>query len=453
MKFIILKGKLRMFSKFKRTRVDVLVLYEHLNREIESLIIIKHELEKRGFKVLIKSIFFDYWEIINKYEVDVVITPWCYDDRDLKKLTAIRDIENKGLMIINLHHEQLAVASAENFLLPKGNAKKTYHISWGNHFTQKLISVGVLREQILQIGSIRLDFYKKGLRFFSSSKEELAKKYNLDHTKQWILIIGNFTYAFLFDEQLDKLTSKGYVTAKLFSDECKKTYPTILDWIVKLAEEYIDAIEIIYRPHPTEKISEQLNRICENHNSISIITGNAVRDWILSCDVNFIWTSTTIVESLISQKPVYILRPYEMPDQLIMPIVEKVPRVTSVNEFLDVINKNLLSPQLNVEVGLSKEIEKYYHIEERCSYEILIETMENILNQPSKRLLFKHENINLINLIYEYVKHLSKHNLSTLNKFKMLRKFSIMVNEKTGINKIEEIEGSLRKNMGRNSCE
>ena len=148
-------------------KTDILILLESKERELESACLLNEELKKRGYKVLIKSVYPNKESYIFKYNPKLVITPWIYNDNDMKYFSCF--YIHKNTKILNLHHEQYSGQNIENACLPKGEAKNVYHISWGNEFTQGLINTGCKESMICQAGNIRLDFFKENLKEMSKT--------------------------------------------------------------------------------------------------------------------------------------------------------------------------------------------------------------------------------------------------------------------------------------------
>ena len=188
-------------------KVDVLIIYEHKNRELESAIRLAVLLEKNGITSEIKQ--WGWNEAVAEFQISpkILVVPWCYDTKDLNKWLNYRGQLNKNRMqILNLHCEQVVFNDAIDFYLPKGESKTIHHISWGPNYTKLLAKSNINDKLIHETGSIRLDFFKKQ---YCETRDNLAIKYNLDSQKKWILLVGNFSQMSLSEDRIKELTNRG----------------------------------------------------------------------------------------------------------------------------------------------------------------------------------------------------------------------------------------------------
>ena len=124
--------------------LDFLFLYEHVVREYESLLLLKAELEKRGYTVAIhqlldrKKLKYFTWK-----KPKVLVASCMYDDEAINSHV----YNNVGVCrkVVNLHWEQMLSDTQEaapwfNF---NGNAKKCVQTCWGKKTRQRLMAHGV----------------------------------------------------------------------------------------------------------------------------------------------------------------------------------------------------------------------------------------------------------------------------------------------------------------------
>ncbi len=124
--------------------VDILIFLEHLNRELDTALLLKILLSSRGYSVKLASVYFDLWESVATLRPDLLIVPWAYSE--VKKYCRFFPQPEKGLRILNLHHEQLGVESyMESHMAPSGEAEKVFHLAWGGRFDRILRARGVPR--------------------------------------------------------------------------------------------------------------------------------------------------------------------------------------------------------------------------------------------------------------------------------------------------------------------
>lgn len=178
--------------------IDVVIIVEHLNRELESALLLERALGERH---ITSKIVFKGWNegpASCFIKPKVIVTPWCYDNKDVEALCCYRGGFPDGTFdIVDLHSEQVTTPDGLSFVLPTDKAKRTFHICWGQFFSDALASVGVDARRTCVAGSNRLDFFRDEYRNLSLRKEQLGIEFGIDPAKPWVLFIGNFSTAFL----------------------------------------------------------------------------------------------------------------------------------------------------------------------------------------------------------------------------------------------------------------
>lgn len=289
-------------------KCDVLILIEHVARELESAMLIKYFLQKKGYDVIVDSIKFHKEAVVLKYSPNIVIVPWAYTNTEMNLFRSFLK-NNKKVLILNMHHEQLSNEGSDSFIIPQEDAKEVLHLSWGLDFSNKLLENGCKKETIIQCGNPRLDFYKKDLVKISETKESLAKKYNLDKSKRWVVFIAN-SFHLLTPAQIKVNLDKG-VDIKEQIETSKISRNDFLQYADRYLAEN-DDVEIIYRPHPSfahlEKERKEIKELEEKYKNFNCISKNSIRDWIINCDLSISFHSTSIIESCIANKEFYLIR-------------------------------------------------------------------------------------------------------------------------------------------------
>lgn len=300
-----------MHKKVEREK-SVLILIEHVARELESAVLMKYFFEKKSYKVIIDSIKFHKEKVVLKYNPDIIIVPWAYTNKEVDLFRSFRK-KNKKVIILNMHHEQISNDGSDSFIIPQQDAKEILHLSWGNNFTDKLLMNRCSSDTILTCGNPRLDFYKKDLIRISDTKFNIAKKYNLDENKKWVLFIAN-SFHLWTEEQIRVNLDKGVDIEEqlICSINNRKDF---LKYIDKYLTEN-DDVEVIYRPHPSfahiEENLEEINNISKKHQNFKCISKHSIRDWILNCDLSISFHSTSVIESCVANKEFYLMRSYEL---------------------------------------------------------------------------------------------------------------------------------------------
>lgn len=365
--------------------IDVLIVFEYASRELESALLLRKKLLEKGMtaKVVQASWSENLSHLLIKPKV--IVIPWCYDSYEYDLFCKYNGSLNGGkFKILNLHCEQLTNSDAQELMIPKGIAKNTYHIAWGEYFKNELIKAGVEESYIYITGSPRLDFFRKEYQYICASKQELSKKYKLDKEKKWVLLIGNFSYASFSKQNLEIIKEKGYEDIQLMSKLSEKTYYKVLQWFdyACKSELFSKDIEFIYRPHPSELTTDELDSIQKKYDNFHVIKDKAIRDWIVNSDMAFSWCSTSAVEVYAAGIPIYNWRPYEIPEILKFPLLEHINQIRDENEFCQKIHEYLYDGIVE-DCDFKKHVDFYYHKSEKSAVELTIQAIENILEDDS----------------------------------------------------------------------
>lgn len=361
-------------------KVDVLIIYEHKNRELESAIRLAVLLEKNGITSEIKQ--WGWNEAVAEFQISpkILVVPWCYDTKDLNKWLNYRGQLNKNRMqILNLHCEQVVFNDAIDFYLPKGESKTIHHISWGPNYTKLLAKSNINDKLIHETGSIRLDFFKKQ---YCETRDNLAIKYNLDSQKKWILLVGNFSQMSLSEDRIKELTNRGIDGIREGKEIASTSFVKICNWYKKILEdkEISKKIEFIYRPHPSEEKKNLLLEFEKKYSNFHYIGENAIRDWYINSQLALVWTSTSSVEAFCAGIPVKALRPINIPENIKIDLVEKLDKITTYDEFKETIYDLIENKKIMTNLEFTKEIEKYYGKINCDAGKETVKLIKNLLN-------------------------------------------------------------------------
>lgn len=298
----------------KRKKIDVLILIEHRAREFESAVLLKYFLNKKGYDVIIESIKFHKESIVFKYKPEIVVVPWAYSNKEIDLFRNFKFLrKNDEILIVNMHHEQISNDGSDSFIIPKEDAKKVVHVSWGDNYSTKLLNAGSPKNSIIQSGNPRLDFYKGKLKNLSTSKKALSKHYNLDMSKKWILFIAN-SFHLLNENQIQINLNKG-VDIREQIEASIKNRNDYLDYVKKYLEKHDDVL-FIYRPHPSfahlDRMAPEIIELSRNFKNFKCISENPIRDWIINSDITISFHSTSVIECAVSNTPFYLFRSHEL---------------------------------------------------------------------------------------------------------------------------------------------
>lgn len=320
-----------------KSDVDILIFIEHLNRELDTALLLKILLAERGYSVRLASVFYDLWESVATLRPNLLIVPWAYSR--IEKFLRFSPQPNKGLRILNLHHEQIDVESCrESRMVPKGDAKKVFHLAWGERFERILRSREIPENLIFRTGNPRLDFLRPDMRPFNPDRENLGVLYGLDPDKRWVLVAGNFSIVSASERFIQKKIRQGRTDYPVHVERARSLYRETLDWMERLAGERPD-LEVIYRPHPAERLTPELVERVGKVPNLRLIPERPIGDWILQADSVFVWSSTSSVDALAADKPIFALRQGEQGASSFLngyyPILDDLPTVTGYEAFAE----------------------------------------------------------------------------------------------------------------------
>ncbi len=365
-------------------KADVIILFEHKNRELESDLLLAKKLEQRGFSVRLLQLGWDADPMSAFIRTSVLVTPWCYDDRNFKRLGYYKgSLPGRSFAIVNTHCEQVTSKDATEFVVPSGKAKEMYHFAWGQCFKEMLIDAGVEEGCICVTGSPRLDFFRPDYSSICASKRELADKFHLDMTKKWILLIGNFSAAFFSDDRIFQLEKRSIPSARENRDLSRASMEEIFSWYETMAACYKDeAVEFIYRPHPSEPVSGLAKSLEKKHLNVHVIKELAIRDWLVNCGAAFMWNSTSSVEAVYAGVPVYALRPKEIPEHLKFNLLEHLTQLRSEEQLVEAVSDVLNGDSGEVNTEIVEVLEYYYHKGSISAADLSADYIEKIISDP-----------------------------------------------------------------------
>lgn len=337
--------------------IDFLLLYEHINREVENLSLLKYELEKRGYRCRISHYNSNaYWYHSLFSKAKVVAAPWLREDMNMAHYLPLCRKPHK---LVDMQWEQVYTDKylADGYCTIKDVSLKTYHLCWGKNSYDRLIEWGADERQLYRTGAIQLDFGNELFDGYYLDKEELGKKFRLDPTKRWILFISSFSYANYGEESIKKIESEFNCSLDYEVNLHQKSQKILLEWTKKLLAE--DDCEFIYRPHPSENSSDVLSEMEASNDRFHVISKYSVKQWIKSCEVINTWISTSIAECYAMGRICNIVRPIPIKKEL---EVESLKNKTFVNNEDDYIKANIqeYDYKLHSSENLMAEFEKYY---------------------------------------------------------------------------------------------
>lgn len=376
---------------------DFLLLYETKARELESICLLKYELERRGYSVAVLETWWClrhyYWPVHAK----VVVTLALYDDSMV--YSAGRRGQNYKA-IVNLQWEQIYSNIDEEQLDSPyhfhGKPRDMIHIAWGPFTVDKLVKIcGVPAENVVLAGHMAMDFLKPRFRGFYMSREELLKSYQIDCSKKLVLFISSFGHVGAPDMLIENETYQG---ASLPQDEFKRlstlSQAALLKWLKVVLLKHPECT-FIYRPHPAEADNVRLIEMEKEIPNFRVIHDHSVKQWIIAADKIYSWYSTSVAEAYFCGKTFEVLRPLPLPHDVEIILYNDCRFITTMQEFERSINAdNTVSP-------IKKEtFERFYYFDNNTySYMTVCDTLEKTLYEPRDRCEQIREQLNMPVLI------------------------------------------------------
>lgn len=358
-----------------REKVDIVIRYEHKVRELESIMLLKIEMERRGYSVAFVANY-DY-KSKKRYDPKLIVSPAIYNDGQLKT-----DISRYGLKrkIVNLLWEQLMGIAEEESQTGAhnvyGTAQKIITFCWGENTQRRLTSVGMPLENAKVVGQINTDLLREPFVKLLLTKEQLGIKYGITPKARWNLFISSFAYCELDEIQKDIIRkSNGVKYLEEFTKISLDSRKLLLSWFEEVLILYPNDV-LIYRPHPDEMAkSEELKDLSKKYKNFYVIADMPLKHWCNAADKVYNWYSTGMIDVVVLNKPCRILRPYFISDEYDYRLFYTADHIKTLDDFLEDYESLVTSNGLDF-----KMLEDYYYIPERFVYQDICDILEEMLN-------------------------------------------------------------------------
>lgn len=371
--------------------IDVLLIYEHPERELENILLLMSELEKRHLRCELLQVPTELL-LGNKYynKVKMVLVPYMYYNEDL--YNCVYKIVGKVNYIINLRWEQVLSVRDEKdvntFMYPKQAAKGVKHICWGEIPYQRLLECDIKEANLIISGALHLDFLRDKLIKYYKNRIDIYNEFKLDNHSQTILFISSFSYVNLPEENLDYLKmAMGEKEVEEFISISCDSQKQILEWFEVLLKK---GYTIIYRPHPAENISELVCTYSEKYSNFRIIPEYSVKQWILVSDFVLSWISTSYIEAYVANVPCGILRPFKLSDYFETTVLKDIKKIEDLAKLENFLMKENVTEQNDL-------VEQYYQIDDQYAYLKIADYIEKIINDSKQQYIWSDEILNEFN--------------------------------------------------------
>lgn len=367
--------------------MDFIIFYEHVNRELENISLIKHELEKRGYNVKISHFSgLSYGRYVLFTQPKVIVMPWLRTNENVYRFTRFRGKKHK---LVNLQWEQIYSNKIVNsgLAVTKDKALEAFHFCWGENSRNRLIDQGVHPDNAIVTGGVHMDFCRSDFKDYYKTKKQIASEFDLNPDNSWVLYISSFSYATYNNESI-KILEQNFNTSLMdIVNNAKESKKLTLEWIDALLCNN-KKIVFIYRPHPSENIDETLKRLSKKQCNFKIINQYSVKQWISVSDRINTWFSTSVSEIYFMNKKCHIIRPIPIPEDIEVEIMRSATFVTDKETFVmlnSVINSDIDFP-------IEKNVMKSFYDQniEIPSYIRTANYLEDIyLNHEAKEYVFQ----------------------------------------------------------------
>lgn len=355
---------------------NIVILYDGKAREMDTDMLLLYELSRRGHKV-------DLFQLreLNRIKYffntpDLIITPFLYGNYDLNKF--IYKTFGHVKKICNFQWEQVYIGSSkkESKLTPKQEATKAVHICWGQESYERLKRNGC--SNAVLTGAPHLDFLKSKFATWHKSRKELFSYYNIDPSKKTLLFISSFTLRGFDDKNLVKIRKLVDFDPFLLKELTISSRNIVLEWFDKFLTGRED-INIIYRPHPGERIDDKLSNLCEKHKTLYFISDYSVQQWITVSDIILNWYSTSGVDAYFANKSNLFLRPVEIPEDMEYEMFKNICKCKTYEDFLSFIDMPKLIDEYYKKFPLGNSINTYYLVDNSYSYLKILDIIDRML--------------------------------------------------------------------------
>lgn len=362
--------------------VDFMMIYEHKVRELENMCLLKYELERRGYRVLIRHIEDEEaLEAVKPiYHAKVVMTMACYQNASLEWHT--KDFVSFD-KVIDMQWENIVYPKDERagvFKNYTGIGREVVRVSWGEANKKRLIEAAHMDPRNVKVvGHIGMDFLRDELKGYYRTKEDLFAEYQLPMDKKVLLFASPFYADNLSEEYIAEMCQKHGEDWREYYGFMMKSETAILQWMEQLCRERPDIL-VIYRPHPGH-IGVHMSEVAKKCSNFKVISELSVKQWIIASDIVYTGNSSTIVEAFFAGRMCHLLFPYETTEGFELKLISQGKKVRTYEEFVRTVDEE------NPVFPIAKEaINEIYLVDEMPSYKKLADMAEEVLKDSSYNL-------------------------------------------------------------------
>ncbi|MPM74253.1 hypothetical protein SDC9_121238 [bioreactor metagenome] len=256
-------------------------------------------------------------------------------------------------------------------------AKKAFHLCWGDNSKERLTLAGVAERNLIITGAIQLDYGRPAFEAYFLDRGSIASEFELDCSKEWLLLISSFAYVNYGSDAIKELENQFGCSLVEQVKLHTASQSVVLDWTERLmkAVDY----EIIYRPHPSEKVDDRLKKMQVHYPRFHVIPNYSVKQWAKVSDKTNLWISTSNAELSAMGIDYAIVRPVPIPAELEVESMREESFITDYDAFFQYNTSGAdgfsISPSERM-----KKLSHYYSYDENVpSYVKVADCLEKII--------------------------------------------------------------------------
>ena len=359
--------------------LDFLILYEHPVREYESDMLLKLELERRGYTAEIRQLLDRKKLRYFTWKKPRVLVASCMYDNEAINSHVFNNI-GRCDRIVNLHWEQMLSDTQEegDWFNMNGNAKRCVQTCWGRRTAQRLIDHGMDPKNTPVTGAVMMDFLRPEFKGYFKTKAQLCAEHGLDASRTLHLYISSFGYASMTDAEVKELSEMAGTDFSGFAATNRASMAKTLDWFDRYLGEHPE-VELVYRRHPSEWASPALARLEKKRKNFHVIFSGSVKQWIVAADSISIWMSTAVAEVYMAGKSCHILRPEPIQHEYDPVIYAGAKYLTTYEEFSAAMARP--DPPFPIE---RQVIEGYFDPSPTPAYKRMADLLEQVYKEPPR---------------------------------------------------------------------
>lgn len=359
--------------------LDFLILYEHTVREYESDLLLKLELERRGYTVRIRQLLdAKDLRLFGPDKPKVLVASCMYDNEAIN--SHVYNNIGRCSKIVNLHWEQMLSDTQEegDWFNMNGNAKLCIQTCWGQRTAQRLQAHGVPADNTPVTGAVMMDFLRPEFQGYFKDKETLCREFGLDPSKHLHLYISSFGYASMTEQEVAELSKMAGTDFSGFARTNRVSMEKTLAWFDRYLGEHPDT-ELVYRRHPSEWKSPALDALAARRANFHVIFAGSVKQWIVAADSISIWMSTAVAEVYMAGKSCHILRPVPIEHEYDPVIYKNARCIACYEDFAAAMAQPCPPFPIEREV-----IEGYFDASPIPAYRRMADLLEQVLREPPR---------------------------------------------------------------------